>query len=377
MSCLSRVKAEHQRPAGRLQPLPIPEWKWEHITMDFVTGLPTTRNGHDSVWVIVDRLTKSAHFLPVKVTFSLERLARLYIREIIRLHGAPVTIVSDRDPRFVSKFWGALHREFGTRLSFSTAYHPQTDGQSERTIQTLEDMLRACALDWRGNWDDHLPLMEFSYNNSFHSSIEMAPYEALYGRKCRSPSCWTEVGERQILGPELVDEASQKIAMIRERLATAQSRQKSYADHRRRDLEFQVGDKVFLKVSPWRGTIRFGQKGKLSPRFIGPFEILDRVGVVSYRLALPPSLAGVHNVFHVSMLRKYVHSPDHIIDFEPLHVRDDLTFEEQPVEILDRKDKVLRNKTVPLVKVLWRNQVVEEATWEREDEMREKFPHLF
>ncbi|GAB2279902.1 hypothetical protein Dimus_039391 [Dionaea muscipula] len=227
-----QVKAEHQRPAGRLQPLPIPEWKWEHITMDFVTGLPTTRNGHDAVWVIVDRLTKSAHFLPVKVTFSLERLARLYIREIIRLHGAPVTIVSDRDPRFVSKFWGALHREFGTRLSFSTAYHPQTDGQSERTIQTLEDMLRACALDWRGNWDDHLPLMEFSYNNSFHSSIEMAPYEALYGRKCRSPSCWAEVGERQILGPELVDEASQKIAMIRERLATAQSRQKSYADHR-------------------------------------------------------------------------------------------------------------------------------------------------
>ncbi|GAB2298214.1 hypothetical protein Dimus_038521 [Dionaea muscipula] len=345
--------------------------------MDFLTGLPTTRNGHDVVWVIVDRLTKSTHFLPVKVTFSLERLTRLYIREIIRLHGAPVTIVSDRDPRFVSKFWGALHREFGTRLSFSTAYHPQTDGQSERTIQTLEDMLRACALDWRGNWDDHLPLMEFSYNNSFHSSIEMAPYEALYGRKCRSPSCWVEVGERQILGPELVDEASQMIAMITERLATAQSRQKSYADHRRRDLEFQVGDKVFLKVSPWRGTIRFGQKGKMSPRFIGPFEILDRVGVVSYRLALPPSLEGVHNVFHVFMLRKYVHSPDHIIDFEPLHVREDLTFEEQPVEILDRKDKVLRNKTVPLVKVLWRNQVVEEATWEREDEMREKFPHFF
>ncbi|GAB2290451.1 hypothetical protein Dimus_038102 [Dionaea muscipula] len=260
-----QVKAEHQRPAGKLQPLPIPEWKWEHITMDFVTGLPTTRNGHDAVWVIVDRLTKSAYFLPVKVTFSLERLARLYMREIIRLHGTPVSIVSDRDPRFVSRFWGALHKAFGTRLSFSTAYHPQTDGQSERTIQTLEDMLRACALEWKGNWDDQLPLMEFSYNNSHHSSIDMAPYEALYGRRCRSPSCWYEVGERQMLGPDLVDDATQKISLIREKLLTAQSRQKSYADHRRRELEFDVGDKVLLKVSPWRGTIRFGRKGSLAP----------------------------------------------------------------------------------------------------------------
>ncbi|GAB2298030.1 hypothetical protein Dimus_038505 [Dionaea muscipula] len=288
--CLTcqQVKVEHQRPAGKLQPLPIPEWKWENITMDFVTGLPVTRNGHDAVWVIVDRLTKSAHFLPIKVTFSLERLARLYMREIVRLHGAPVSIVSDRDPRFVSKFWRAFHEEFGTTLSFSTTYHPQTDGQSERTIQTLEDLLRACSLDWKGDWDDQLPLVEFSYNNSFQTSLGMAPYEALYGRRCRSPTCWYEVGERQLLGPELVQDASDKIALIRDRLLTAQSRQKSYADSRRRDLKFQVGDKVFLRVSPWKGVIRFGRKGKLSPRFIGPFDILDRVGDVSYRVALPP-----------------------------------------------------------------------------------------
>ncbi|GAB2274921.1 hypothetical protein Dimus_039101 [Dionaea muscipula] len=156
--------------------------------MDFVSGLPATRSGHDAIWVIVDRLTKSAHFLPIKMTFGLERLARLYMREIVRLHGAPVSIVSDRDSRFVSKFWKAFQQAFGTTLSFSTAYHPQTDGQSERTIQTLEDLLRACSLDWKGNWDDQIPLIEFSYNNSFQTSLGMAPYEALYGRRCRSPT---------------------------------------------------------------------------------------------------------------------------------------------------------------------------------------------
>ncbi|GFZ15866.1 hypothetical protein Acr_25g0002750 [Actinidia rufa] len=176
---------EHQRPAGLLQSLPIPEWKWEHITMDFVVGLPNSPRGCNAIWVIVDRLTKSAHFLPVKTTYSLSKYANLYIAEIIRLHGTPVSIVSDRDPRFMSKFWKSLQRALGTELSFSTAFHPQMDGQSERTIQTLEDMLRLCVLDFQGNWEMHLPLVEFAYNNSFHASIGMAPYEALYGRKCR------------------------------------------------------------------------------------------------------------------------------------------------------------------------------------------------
>ncbi|GFZ17085.1 hypothetical protein Acr_26g0003550 [Actinidia rufa] len=176
----------------------------EHITMDFVVGLPNSPRGCNAIWVIVDRLTKSAHFLPVKTTYSLSKYANLYIIEIIRLHGTPVSIVSDRDPRFTSKFWKSLQRALGTELSFSTAFHPQTDGQSERTIQTLEDMLRLCVLDFQGNWEMHLPLVEFAYNNSFHASIGMAPYEALYRRKCRSPICWTEVGERHMLGPEIV-----------------------------------------------------------------------------------------------------------------------------------------------------------------------------
>ncbi|KAJ9545162.1 hypothetical protein OSB04_024869 [Centaurea solstitialis] len=235
VTCL-QVKIEHQRPYGKLQQLPIPEWTWEHITMDFVTKLPRTPKGYDTIWVIVDRLSKAAHFLPMKETYSMERLARLYIADIVRLHGTPVSIVSDRDARFTSTFWQSFQREMGTRVNLSTAYHPQTDGQSERTIQTLEDMLRACVLDFGGSWEDHLPLIEFAYNNSYHSSIEAAPYEILYGRRCRTPLCWNEVGEKQLAGPEVVQITSDKINQVRERLKTARDRQKSYADKRRKDI---------------------------------------------------------------------------------------------------------------------------------------------
>ena len=184
-----QVKAERQKPSGLQQPLQIPVWKWDHITMDFVYSLPRIRDGHDGIWVIVDRLTKSAHFLPVRKTYKLEKLAELYVSEIVRLHGVPESIVSDREPRFVSKFWKELQSALGTRLHFSTAFHPQTDGQSERTIQTLEDMLRSCVMQFRGSWDEKLHLMEFAYNNSYHSSIGMAPYKALYGRQCCTPLC--------------------------------------------------------------------------------------------------------------------------------------------------------------------------------------------
>jgi hypothetical protein len=376
--CLTcqKVKAEHQRPAGTLKPLEIPEWKWEGIAMDFVVGLPRTTSGYDAIWVIVDRLTKSAHFLPIKVKYAPEKLAEIYLQEIVRLHGVPKSIVSDRDPRFTSRFWKRLQESLGTRLNFSTAFHPQTDGQSERTIQILEDMLRACVVDFKGGWAQYLPLAEFAYNNSFQASIGMAPYEALYGRRCRSPLYWDEVGERRMLGPEIVSETREKIQVIKDRLVTAQCRQKSYADNRRRELEFEAGSKVFLKISPKKGIARFGKKGKLQPRFIGPFEILDRVGPVAYRLALPPCLEGVHNVFHVSLLRKYVTDPTHVLDYEPLQVRENLTYVEEPIRVLDRKEQQLRTKTIPLVKVLWRNHGVEEASWELESEMYSKYPHL-
>ena len=337
--CLTcqKVKAEHQRPSGLLQPLEIPEWKWEQIAMDFVVGLPLTQGKCDAIWVIVDRLTKSAHFIPINERYSIDRLANLYMKEIVVRHGVPVSIVSDRDPRFNSRFWRSFQECLGTKLNMSTAYHPQTDGQSERTIQTIEDMLRVCALDFKGNWDDHLPLIEFSYNNSYHASIGMPPYEALYGRKCRSPLYWEEVGERRILGPELVQRTKEKVDLIRQRLVAAQDRQRKYADQTRRDTKFEIGDLVLLKVSPWKGLMRFGKKGKLSPRFIGPFEILKRVGKVAYELALPPNLQHVHNVFHVSMLRKYNPDTSHIIEYEEVEIQPDLSYVEQPIEIIDRE----------------------------------------
>jgi hypothetical protein len=189
-SICQQVRVEHRKPAGLLQQLPIPEWKWEMITMDFVSGLPRGKRGNNAIWVIVDRLTKFALFLPVKMTDSVDKLAKIYVNEVVRLHGVPTLIVSDRDPRFTSRLWPSIQRALGTNLSISTAFHLQTDGQSERIIQILKDLLRACALEFGGNWEEHLSLVEFTYNNSYQATIGMAPFEALYGKKCRTPLCW-------------------------------------------------------------------------------------------------------------------------------------------------------------------------------------------
>ena len=272
--CLTcqQVKAEHQKLAGLLQPLEVAEWKWEHVTMDFMTHLPRTPQGHDAVWAIVDWLTKLAYFLAVRMTFTLERFCRLYIREIVRLHRVPVLIVSNRDPKFTTHFWKSFQKAMGTRLTMSTAFHSQTDSQSERTIQVLEDMLRACVLDHKSSWEEHLPLVEFAYNNSYQASIQMAPYEALYGRPCRSPICWTEVGESSITYPNLIRDTSEKVSLIRQRLLTDQSWQKSYVDVRRRPLEFEVGNNVFLKVMPKRGVVRSASAGSYSQGSLGPLR---------------------------------------------------------------------------------------------------------
>ncbi|XP_059630330.1 uncharacterized protein LOC132273386 [Cornus florida] len=241
--------------------------------------------------------------------YDAETLGVLYVKEIVRLHGVPVTIVSDRDAKFTSKFWEGLQTAFGTvfgsTLNLSTTFHPQTDGH-------------------------------------YQASIEMALFEALYGRPCRSPICWIEVGETAALGPDIVLETTEKIKLIRQRLLTAQSRQKNYADRRRRPLSFKVGYHVFLRVSPWKGLMRFGKNGKLSPQFIGPFEILDHVGEVTYRLALPPQMDKVHNVFHVSMLRKYEPDPSHILDWVDVDIDEDISYQEGLVQILDTQQKVLR-----------------------------------
>ncbi|GJW16108.1 reverse transcriptase domain-containing protein [Tanacetum coccineum] len=298
--CLTcaKVKAEHQRPSGLLQQPEIPEWK----------------------------LTKSAYFLAIHEDFNTEKLARLYIVVIVTRHGVPVSIMLDRDGRFTSHFWETVQRALGIRLDLSIAYYLQMDGQGERTIQTLEDMLRACVIDFGGSWDVHLPLADFSYNNNYHSSIRCAPFEALYGRKCRSLVLWEKVGEGSLIGPD-------------------------YVDKRRKPLEFEVGDQVLLKVSPWKGVVGFGKKGKLAPRYVGPFEILERIGLIAYRLRLPKELSSVHDTFHVSNLKKCLADANLHVPLDKIKVDKTLRFVEEPVEIMEREIKKLKRRNIALVKV--------------------------
>nr|GEV80235.1 hypothetical protein [Tanacetum cinerariifolium] len=301
----------------------------ENVTMDFVTGLPRTPSVYDSIWVIVDRLTKSAYFLPKKKTDSIEKLAELYLKEIVCKHGVPVSVISNRDSLFTSRFWVSLKKALGAQLDLSTAYHPKTDGQSERTIQTFEDMLWACVIDFGSSWDKHLPFIEFSYNNSYHASIKAAPFEALYGRKCRSPIYWSEVGESQLTGPELVRETTEKIVQIKNHLLNARSRQKSYADLKRRLTEFEV-DK----------------------------------------------LRGIHDTFHVSNLKRCFVNDDVVIPLDEVQLDDKLHFVEKPVEIMDREVKRVKQSRIPIVKVRWNSRRGPEFTWEREDFFRSNVAYV-
>ncbi|GKD65702.1 putative reverse transcriptase domain-containing protein [Tanacetum coccineum] len=281
----------------------------------------------------------------MKETDTIEKLMRQYLKEVVSRHGVPFSIISDRDIKFTSHFWKSLNKALGTQLDMSTAYHPQIDGQSKRTIQMLEDMLRACVMDFGKGWDRHLPLIEFSYNNSYHTKI--------------------------------VRETKEKIIQIKHRLQASRDRQRSYANKRRKPLEFQVGDKVMLKVSPWKGVIRFGKRGKLNPRYIGPFKILAKVGTVAYRLELPEKLSRVHSTFHVSNLKKCLSDEPLAIPLDEIHVDDKLNFIEESVEIIDRKVKRLKQSCIPIMKVRWNSRRGPEYTWEREDQMQKKYPHLF
>ncbi|GKC87617.1 putative reverse transcriptase domain-containing protein [Tanacetum coccineum] len=300
--------------------------------MDFITKLPRTRSGHDAIWVVVV-------------------VDRLYTDEIIVHHGVPVLIISDRDARFTSRLWKTFQKALGMLLVISTAYHPQTDRQSERTIQTLEDMLRACVIDFGGSWDVHLPLAEFSYNNSYHTSIRCAPFEALYGKKCRSPVLWAEIREGSLIGPGLVQETTDKVVVIKEKLQATRDCQKSYADSGRKMTEYEVGESVLLKVSPWKGVMRFRKKGKLAPRYVRPFEILERIGPIAYRLRLPEELIGAHDTFHVSNLKKCLGNANLHVPLNEIKINKTLRFVEEPVEIMDRKVKSLKRSRIPLVKV--------------------------
>ncbi|GKD20579.1 putative reverse transcriptase domain-containing protein [Tanacetum coccineum] len=342
--CLTcaKVKAEHQRPSGLLVQPAIPEWKWDNITMDFITKLPKSSQGFDTIWVIVDRLTKSAHFLPIRENDPLDKLARLYLNKIVARYKIPISIICDHDGRFTSNFWRSFQKALGTDLSMSKAYHPETNDQSERTIQTLEDILHACVINFGKGWVKHLPLAEFLFNNSYHASIKAAPYEALYGQKCRS-----------------------------------HDRKKSYADLKRKPMEFEVGDRVMLKVSPWKGVVRFDKRGKLNPRYVRPFKVLAKVGKVSYMLELPQELSRVPHTFHVSNLKKCYADEPLVMPLEGIHVDDKLQFVEEPVEIMEREIKRLKQSRIPLVKVCWNSRRGPEFTWEREDSFKQKYPQLF
>ncbi|GJZ65082.1 putative reverse transcriptase domain-containing protein [Tanacetum coccineum] len=314
LTCL-KVKAEHQRPSWLLQQPEIPIWKWKGIAMDFVTKLHRTSSGHDTIWVVVDRLTKSAYFLPMREDYKMDRLDRLYLNEIVARH----------------------------------------------------DMLRACVQDFGGSWDVHLPLVEFSYNNSYHSSVRCAPFEGMYGRKCHPLIMWVEVGEGLLIGPELVQETTEKISQIKDKLKAARDHQKSYPDKRRKPLEFSVGEYVLLKVSPWKGVVRFWKKGTLAPRFVRPFEIIEKVGPVAYRLDLPEELNGVHDTFHVSNLKKCLADPTLQVPLDEIQVDAKLNFLEEPVETLEREFKKLKRSRIAIVKVRWNLKCGPEFTWERED----------
>nr|GEU77560.1 putative nucleotidyltransferase, ribonuclease H [Tanacetum cinerariifolium] len=271
------------------------------------------------------------------------KLAKINVNEIIARHGVPVSIVSDRDGRFTYNFWQYFQEELGTR----------------------------------GNWDDNLPLVEFTYNNSYHTSIKMPPYEMLYRRSCRTPVCWDEVGSRELASTDVVLATTEKIETIRERLKEAHDRWKSYANKRRRPIEFDVGDFVMLKVSLWKGVLRFKNKGKLSPRFIGPFKFLKKVGEVAYTLELPEEIRGIHNTFYVSYLRKCILDESSVITLEDVKINPELTFQEQPVAILGRKSRQLRNKEISLVKVEWKHRNGTSIRWEPEEKTRIRHPHLF
>ncbi|GJU00681.1 putative reverse transcriptase domain-containing protein [Tanacetum coccineum] len=281
------------------------------ITMDFVTNLPKTLTGQDTIWVIVDRLTNSAHFLPIKETDLMEKLTRQYLKEVFSRHGVPVLIISNRDSIFTSNFWQSLQKALGTQLDMGTVYHPQTDGQSKRTIQTLEDMLGAC----------------------------VAPFEEIYDQKCRSPVCWTEVRDSQLTSPEIIHETTKKIIQIKSRIQAARDRQKSYADKRRKPLEFHVGDKVMMNVSPWKGVIRFGKRGKLNPCYI----IQDSC-------------------------QECLSDETLVIPLDKIQIDDKLHFVKEPVEIMDREVKRLKQSRIPIDKVRWNSKRCPEFTWEREDQ---------
>lgn len=369
-----RYKTDCMKPAGLLQPLPIPNQMWIEVSMDFIEGLPLS-NGYSVIMVVVDRLTKYAHFVALKHPYTAVTVAKAFIANVVRLHGVPTSIVSDRDKVFISSFWQTLFQLQGTKLCMSSSYHPQTDGQTEVVNRTLEQYLRCFAGDQPRKWSEWISWAEFSYNTSIHSSTKMTPFEAVYG--IPPPHLLTYIpGTSRIQAvDEYLRDRDTILRELRYNLSLARQRMKCQADQKRREVSFDIGDYVYLKLQPYRQTsVAFRASMKLAPRFYGPYQIIEKVGIVAYRLALPPN-SQIHNVFHVSMLRKHlgpVHSP---ISSQPPPVSDDSIILPQPEAVLDRR-VIQKGKYRPKSDVLikWKGAPREDATWKNEWRFTRSYP---
>ena len=370
-----KVKAERIKLPGKLHPLAIPEMKWECISMDFVTGLPKVSGGFDSIFVVVDKLTKVAHFIPIRTSATATDVAQLFVKEIVRLHGIPARIISDRDAKFTSNFWKAMFQSLGTLLNLSSAYHPETDGQTERVNQVMEDMLRSYCSQQPRLWLKFLPLVEFAYNSSFHRSLQMSPFKALYGQECLIPLRLADPNLSVPAAKQTLEEMDQQLRLIRENLKRASDRQASYANLKRTPRSFGVGDRVFLRVKPKRSSLKLGKCRKLAYRYCGPFEVLRRIGEQSYELHLPPRLH-VHNVFHVSLLKEYVSDPLHVLRDEDAVLVNQEEFQMVPEQVLQTRERKLRHRTIRDVLVQWKGYPIEDASWEDWDRLITQFPHL-
>ncbi|CAM8908644.1 unnamed protein product [Rhodiola kirilowii] len=358
---------------GLLQPLPVPDGIWQSISMDFIEGLPPSFKKH-CILVVIDRLSKNAHFIALSHPYTAIEVAQTYMDNVFKLHGMPQSIVSDRDLIFLSEVWKELFRVHGVDLKFSTAYHPQTDGQTEVTNKTLETYLRCMTSEAPQTWSKWLPLAEWWYNTTFHTAIQSTPYEIVYGQPPPVHLPYLPGESSAVLVDRSLRKREELIAMLKFHLLRAQNRMKQYADSHRSVREFQVGDFVYLKLQPYRQhSLKSRVPHKLSPRFYGPFRIIDCVGSVAYKLELPPG-AAIHNVFHVSQLKLCPNPPANTPDL-PQYMLDVGKFKE-PEAILDRKMVKRHNGAVTKVLVQWKGHPAEQATWEFYQDFISKYPEF-
>ena len=376
-SC-QRNKGAHQKPAGKLQPLPIPGKLWESISMDFITHLPETTRGHTSIFVVVDRLSKMTHFIPMKDTSTAEDIAQLCIDQVVRYHGCPRDIVSDRDARFTGRFWTYFCQRLAIDSKKSTAFHPQSDGQSERVNRVLQDVLRHYVSPLQDDWDQHLTAAEFAVNNAYHESIKTTPFYLNYGQNPLTPANLQIPKVDNPRAMELTSTLQGRLKLAKACMHAAQQRQKAYADQKRRDVEFSVGQQVLLSSKNIR--VKGPITPKLMPKWIGPFSIAKRIGKLAYKLDLPSNMR-IHNVFHVSLLKEY--RSDGTVQPPPVELLENNDVEFEVDMILGHRDHIIRKtrsksssktKTTSVRQYLvqWTGYGPEHSTWEPETELMRK-----